>query len=154
MVVEKGRRVLHLYQHEDDGNRMLVKTYRIALGSNPSTAKSREGDGATPEGEYYITHRNAKSRYYLSLGISYPNHTDAVEGYRAGVISYEEYEAIVRALRNLEKPQQKTGLGGDIFIHGGGTESDWTAGCIALENADINELFERIPLKTKIEILP
>jgi murein L,D-transpeptidase YafK len=153
IVIEKSKRALRLCKDESDGGR-LIKTYRVALGSNPSVAKTREGDGATPEGEYYITHRNGASRYYLSLGISYPNANDAAQGYSAGVISRLEYEAIADATRKGERPLQKTALGGDIFLHGGGTIGDWTAGCVALENSDIKELFDSLPLRTRVTILP
>lgn len=153
IVIEKSRRLLHLYEHLEQGERLLVKTYRIALGSNPSGPKSRDGDGATPEGEYYITHRNPASRYYLSLGISYPNQSDARRGYAAGLITARELADIEATSERFEKPPQGTALGGEIFIHGGGTAGDWTAGCIALENGDITELFESLPLKTWVSIL-
>jgi murein L,D-transpeptidase YafK len=154
IVVEKSRRKLHLYENQGSEGELLAKTYQISLGCNPRGRKDREGDGATPEGEYYITHRNAASKYYLSLGISYPNRIDAVMGYEAGIINENEYGAIEAAISRFGKPLQKTGLGGEIFIHGGGTAGDWTEGCIALENADMKELFDQLPLRTKVTILP
>lgn len=154
IIIEKSERALHLCEIADDRGRIVCRSYRIALGNSPAGAKKSEGDGATPEGEYYITHRNSLSRYHLSLGISYPNDCDASQGLASGLITESEYEAIRDAISRNERPPQKTALGGDIFIHGGGTTSDWTAGCIALENDDIEALFDVIPLRTRIIILP
>ncbi|HEV2668467.1 MAG TPA: L,D-transpeptidase family protein [Blastocatellia bacterium] len=159
ILVKKGERKLYLYVWEN-GKERLAKTYQIALGNNPTGSKFRQGDGATPEGEYYITHKNARSKFYLSLGVSYPNITDADKGLKEGLITKVEHQAIVGAIRAKTKPPQNTRLGGDIFIHGGGTGKlfgsvrDWTLGCVALENEEIKELFEMIPLKTQVKIVP
>ncbi len=159
ILVKKGERKLYLYVLEN-GKERLEKTYQIALGNNPSGSKLRQGDGATPEGDYYITHKNARSRFYLSLGVSYPNITDADKGLKEGLITKAEHQAIVGAVRAKTKPPQNTRLGGDIFIHGGGAGKlfgsvrDWTLGCVALENEEIKELFEMIPVKTPVKIVP
>src|SRR5262249_41246923 len=76
LLVKKGERKLYLYVWEE-GKERLAKTYQISLGNNPTGSKHRQGDGATPEGDYYITHKNARSKFYLSLGVSYPNVADA-----------------------------------------------------------------------------
>jgi murein L,D-transpeptidase YafK len=131
-----------------------LKTYAIALGHNPTGHKQRQGDGATPEGDYYLTHKNAKSKFYLSLGLSYPNVRDADEGLQQGLITKAEHAAIASAIAQQEKPPQHTKLGGDIFIHGGGTARDWTLGCVALENEEIKELFELLPVHTPVKIVP
>jgi murein L,D-transpeptidase YafK len=159
ILVKKGERKLYLYVWED-GKERLAKTYQISLGNNPTGSKRKQGDGATPEGDYYITHKNARSKFYLSLGVSYPNIADADKGLNDGLITRAEHQAIVGAIRAKTKPPQNTGLGGDIFIHGGGTGKlfglvqDWTLGCVALENEEIKELFEMIPLKTPVRIVP
>ncbi|HZS05788.1 MAG TPA: L,D-transpeptidase family protein [Blastocatellia bacterium] len=159
ILVKKGERKLYLYEIHG-GRGRLRKTYQIALGNNPAGTKKRQGDGATPEGDYYITHKNPKSNYYLSLGLSYPNITDADEGLKNGLITAEQHRAVVNAIRNYDKPPQNTKLGGDIFIHGGGAGKafglirDWTLGCVALENEDIKELFDTVPVKTQVKILP
>jgi murein L,D-transpeptidase YafK len=155
IVVKKRERKLYLYRVES-GKPRLAKTYRIALGSTPVGHKQRQGDGATPEGEYYITHHNPKSNFYLSLGLSYPNASDAKAGLARGLISQAEYEAIMSAINAGSKPPQNTKLGGDIFIHGGGASQrrDWTLGCVALDNEDIKELFETVPAKTPVRIEP
>ena len=152
LAVLKSKRELRLYRQMQSGPD-LIKAFRVALGSQPSGPKLREGDGATPEGHYFITHRNHASRYYLSLGLSYPNVHDATRGLGTGLISQWEFEAIVSALEKYQKPLQKTALGGDIFIHGGGVSGDWTQGCIALENSDMKELFDLLPLRTPVTIL-
>jgi murein L,D-transpeptidase YafK len=159
IVIKKSERKLYLYR-ADGGRKRLAKTYDIALGSSPVGHKQRQGDGATPEGEYYVTHKNPKSNFHLSLGLSYPNARDAESGLRRGLISEREYEAIVAAIKGGGKPPQHTKLGGDIFIHGGGASRllglrrDWTLGCVALENEDIKELFETVPVKTPVRIEP
>lgn len=153
VLVKKAERKLYVYRLEN-GQRQLFKSYTIALGHNPTGHKTRQGDGATPEGEYYLTHKNPKSNYYLSLGVSYPNNRDAAAGLQAGLLTKAEHDAIVAALRAQAKPPQNTRLGGDIFIHGGGTGRDWTLGCVALENAEIKELFELLPVKTPVQIVP
>jgi murein L,D-transpeptidase YafK len=153
ILIKKGERRLYLYQ-TGNGKEEMIKAYRIVLGSNPTGAKRRQGDGATPEGDYYITHKNQRSKYYLSLGLSYPNIGDADTGLKNGLITDDQHRSIITAIRSREKPPQNTGLGGDIFIHGGGTANDWTAGCIALQNDEIKELFDLLPLKTPVKIVP
>jgi murein L,D-transpeptidase YafK len=159
ILVKKGERKLYLYVWEG-GKERLAKTYQIALGNNPTGSKQRQGDGATPEGDYYITHKNPRSNFYLSLGVSYPNVVDADNGLKEGLITKAEHQAIIAAIRAKTKPPQNTRLGGDIFIHGGGTGKlfglvrDWTLGCVALENDEIKELFEMVPVKTPVKIVP
>lgn len=159
ILVKKSERKLYLYRIENGGEK-LAKTYQIALGNNPTGHKKRQGDGATPEGDYYITHKNPKSNYYLSLGVSYPNIKDADAGLKSGLITQAQYTAITSAINSKAKPPQNTKLGGDIFIHGGGAGKllglmrDWTLGCVALENEDIKELFDLLPVKTPVKILP
>jgi murein L,D-transpeptidase YafK len=153
LLVKKGERKLYVYQFEN-GKERLLKTYKIALGSSPTGTKRQQGDGATPEGDYYITHKNSRSKFYLSLGLSYPNTNDAIAGMKRGFITKTEYEAIINAINKKEKPPQNTKLGGDIFIHGGGTGSDWTLGCVALDNDGIKELFDMLPVKTPVKIVP
>lgn len=149
IVVKKAERRLFLY----DGNK-LVKTYRVGLGLSPKGDKVRQGDRRTPEGDFYIFTRNDKSAFYLSLGVSYPNATHADRGLRDGLISKSQHAAIMRALKLKKTPPQNTALGGDIYIHGRGASSDWTWGCVALEDADIRELFDVTTVGTPVTILP
>lgn len=148
IVVHKADRKLELF----DGDK-LIKTYKIALGNAPLGDKEEEGDMKTPEGEFYIFGKNPKSKYHLGLGISYPDITDAKRGSESGLVSKEEVEQIEAAIARREMPPQKTKLGGEIYIHGGGTASDWTEGCIALSDADVTELYELVGKGTPITIL-
>ena len=148
IVIRKSARTLEVY----DGER-LVKTIPMVLGSAPDLDKETEGDGRTPEGEFYVFTKNPKSRFHLSLGISYPAPEDAERGFAGGMISKEERELILSAAEHLKMPLQKTRLGGEIYIHGGGTANDWTDGCIALENAEMTELFEAIPVGARVTIV-
>lgn len=149
IVIYKGERKLELYS-----DKTLIKTYRFGLGFSPVTDKVREGDGATPEGDFYIFVKNNKSAYYLSLGISYPNAEDAVRGLRDGLITKAQHDAIVEAIRKQVAPPQYTKLGGLIYIHGHGAKSDWTWGCVALENEDIKELYDAVSVGTPVTIKP
>lgn len=112
----------------------VMRTYRILLGDDPVGHKRQQGDERTPEGRYTITFRNGASRYHLSLRVSYPNAADAAWAKAHGV-----------------EP------GGDIMIHGGtppGYARDWTDGCIAVTNAEIEEIWRLVPVGTPITIAP
>ena len=111
-------------------------------------------DRRTPEGDFFIFTKNDKSAFYLSLGVSYPNATHAKRGLRDGLITKAQYASIIRALNAKQAPPQKTKLGGDIYIHGNGASSDWTWGCVALENDDVRELFNAVTVGTPVRIKP
>lgn len=149
IVVTKSKRRLELYS---DG--AVVRTYKVGLGLNPVPDKIRRGDHATPEGDFYVFTKNDKSAFYLSLGISYPNIEDAERGLREKMISRAQHDAIVRAIKRKATPPQNTRLGGDIYIHGNGSSSDWTWGCVALENEDMRELFEAVAVGTPVTVKP
>ncbi len=149
IVVYKRERKLEFYS-----DKKLLRSYRIGLGFSPVADKEREGDGATPEGDFYIFVKNNKSAYYLSLGISYPNAEDAERGFRDGLINKKQRDSILDAIRNRAAPPQYTKLGGLIYIHGHGAGSDWTWGCVALENADIKELYDAVLIGTPVTIKP
>jgi murein L,D-transpeptidase YafK len=124
----KGDRTLALL-HNDE----VLTRYNVELGFNPVGHKQREGDGRTPEGRYWINRRNPDSRYHLSVGISYPNQRDSLHARMAG-----------------SRP------GGDIFIHGTPREmegkDDWTAGCIAVSNREMEEIYSMVRTGTPIHI--
>jgi len=149
IVVRKADRRLDLYSGEK-----LLRSYKAGLGFSPVADKIREGDGATPEGEFYVFVKNNRSAYYLSLGISYPNAEDADRGLRDGLINRAQHRTITEAIRKKTAPPQYTRLGGLIYIHGHGARSDWTWGCVALENDDIRELFEVVTVGTPVTIQP
>ena len=136
VIVHKSERTLSLYWR----NRPL-KTYKVALGSSPMGPKEREGDARTPEGTYVIDSRNPNSAFHRSRHISYPNAQDR------------------RRARQLN-----VSPGGDIMIHGlpNGMAAmgkahvlrDWTLGCIAVTNAEIEEIWRVVPNGTRVDIKP
>ena len=135
LIMKKERRLALLSMGK------VLKTYKIALGGNPNGPKERQGDNKTPEGTYVIDSRNKDSRYHLSLHISYPNEKDKKRARELGVSS-----------------------GGDIMIHGikNGfswmgdlhAERDWTKGCIAVTDEEIEEIDKLVPNGTIVEIRP
>ncbi len=136
VVVEKAKRRLILMCGVE-----VLKEYRIALGTQPTGAKQCEGDNRTPEGKYVIDGRNTNSHFHRALHISYPNEADRQEARKRGC-----------------KP------GGDIMIHGlpkgyrwiGQAHSrvDWTQGCIAVSNDEIDEIWKLVRNGTSVEIKP
>lgn len=149
IVIEKAKRRLAVFDGES-----VVAEFGIGLGFAPNGDKAIEGDGRTPEGDFYIFTKNPESRFFLSLGISYPTREDADRGLAEGLISEEEHRAIANAIYEKRMPPQKTKLGGEIYIHGGGDKSDWTEGCIALKNNEMRALFDAIPVGTPVMIKP
>ena len=148
LKVYKAKRILELYV---EGT--LVKTYPIALGWNSEGHKRVEGDGRTPEGSYSIVTKH-RSKFHLFMGVSYPNKDDASAGLDDGRISKSDHSEIIEASDEGKRPPWSTDLGGAIGVHGGGIVTDWTAGCIALENEGIEELYAMAKIGTPIIILP
>jgi murein L,D-transpeptidase YafK len=136
IVVDKSRRVMTLWM-----GKKPFKTYRIGLGGNPVGHKEQEGDSRTPEGRYIIDGKNPGSSFHLSLRISYPNKKDRASAAKRGVSP-----------------------GGLIMIHGTpdslatlqttGFMRDWTAGCVAVTNAEIEEIYKKVRIGTPIVIKP
>jgi murein L,D-transpeptidase YafK len=136
LVVDKSERTLVLFWHG-----VPLKTYRVALGGAPNGPKARQGDERTPEGAYTVDRRLENSAFHRGLHLSYPNAED---------------RALARAARLHP--------GGDIAIHGlregfawvgaAHTLFDWTDGCIAVTNDEIDELWRAVPTGTPVEIRP
>ena len=148
-VVHKAQRRMDLFAGET-----LLKTYRVALGGNPAGHKQRRGDLKTPEGEYYIQSRNWNSNFHLFLHVSYPNADDARAGRGKGIVSRRARDAILQAHRARRPTPQGTRLGGQIGIHGGGSLYDWTLGCIAVTNDEIEEIVAIVHRGAVVKILP
>jgi len=135
LIEKKARRLMLISKGE------VLKTYKIALGGNPNGPKERQGDNKTPEGTYVIDSRNRDSRYHQSLHISYPNERDKKRARELGVSP-----------------------GGNIMIHGikngfswvgdAQAETDWTKGCIAVTDEEIEEIVKLAPNGTIVEIRP
>ncbi len=149
ILVLKAERRLEVHR-----GAQVVRTYRIGLGHTPTGTKRRQGDGRTPEGTFYVCVKNPRSRFHLSLGLSYPTPADAARGLREGLVTQAQHDAILAAHRKHVSPPWNTALGGEIFIHGNGSGSDWTLGCIALEDADMDELYALVANGTPVEIRP
>jgi len=136
VLIEKKERRLTLLSKGE-----VIKTYKIALGGNPVGPKERQGDNKTPEGTYIIDSRNRDSGYHLSLHISYPNEKDKIRAKELDVSP-----------------------GGDIMIHGiknglswvgaSHAEVDWTKGCIAVKDEEMEEIYKLVPNGTIVEIRP
>ncbi len=129
----------------------VVKRYPVALG-DPAGDKLVQGDRKTPTGTLYVVTRNDKSQFHLFLGLGYPNAEDADRGLAAGLINAATAERIRQAERARRQPPWETALGGAVGIHGGGTGVDWTLGCVALEDAAIEELWSVAPIGTRVII--
>ncbi len=130
VTVHKGARAMKLH-HGDK----ILKSYKVDLGFSPVGDKKEEGDGKTPEGSYYVNRRNPNSKFHLSLGINYPNKRDFAEARARGV-----------------------NPGRDIFIHGQGRswavrwKYDWTLGCIAVTNSEMEEIYAMVRNGTPVHI--
>lgn len=129
--------------------------WSIGLGFAPQGHKYREGDGRTPEG-WYRTSDKPWSQYYGAIAVHYPNAQDAEAGRVQQRIDAATAQSMQRALGAGKKPKQDSALGGEILIHGGGSGSDWTLGCIAMNNADLDALRSGMPsgMKTDVLVLP
>jgi murein L,D-transpeptidase YafK len=136
VVVMKKERTLTLMSHGK-----VLKTYKVALGGDPVGAKAWQGDHKTPEGVYHLDRRNAQSRFYKSIHISYPDAKDLARARKMGISP-----------------------GGDVYVHGlpngykwvgaGHRLKDWTDGCVAVTDEEIDEIWRLVPDGTPIEIDP
>lgn len=145
--VYKEKRILELY-----GDEKLIGRFKIGLGRDPWKDKEKEGDNRTPEGSYYICSRTGETKYTYFMGLSYPNIKDAQRGLEKGLIDKNVYNRIKQAIDGKKQPPWNTPLGGAVGIHGGGNKYDWTYGCIALTNEDINIVKQYAPIGTLVEI--
>ncbi len=149
IAIYKAQRRLYLFE----GN--TVTEFPVALGKCPVGTKRAEGDGKTPEGTYFVCVKNPRSKYYLSLGISYPNMRDTKAALEEGHIGEDTFSQIERAQNARRRPPWDTPLGGYIMLHGGGIEKgDWTAGCVALNDSDMDILFAACEIGTEVAIFP
>lgn len=148
LVIHKQQHTLALF----DGDQEILR-YPIVTGQNPSD-KQREGDRATPEGEFYICYKNPNSKYHRFLGLSYPNAEDAGRGVRDGLITATEAAQITAAVTNKECPPWKTALGGEVGIHGPCPNVTWTHGCIAVTVEQIERLYDLLDLGDEVTIVP
>ncbi len=160
IVIWKSQYTLTLYKGGSP-----FKTYRAVFGKGYAGGdKQRQGDKRTPEGEFYICTMNHSKRFYKFMGLSYPSSKHAAVALERGIITPQEYEEIDLAIRERRMPPWETRLGGAVGIHGrtlefpdrptAGASRNWTDGCIALANVDVDELFSVVSLGTPVIILP
>lgn len=144
LVIDKAAQELTVFVDGRQAGRLPV-----SFGIDPVSDKRRINDLTTPEGLYFITYKKSRTRFYRTLGLSFPNLADAQRGLASGIVSVEGYRRILNAVRRSRPAPCDTGLGCGIAIHGGGvyrqfgefTERDWTEGCIALDDRDMEGLF-------------
>jgi murein L,D-transpeptidase YafK len=163
IVVHKERQILELQQ---DGGK--TRQYRVCLGLNPNGPKRVTGDRRTPEGDYFICYKSAESQYHRFLGISYPGIRDAQDAFEQGTISKTVRDSIIQSVEDGRPPPWNTQLGGWVGIHGYPSEEyrrrwialfypkphNWTDGCIAMWNFEIEDLYARVAVGTPVTILP
>ncbi|MDO4739215.1 MAG: L,D-transpeptidase [Eubacteriales bacterium] len=152
IVIHKSERLLTACE----GGREVFRC-SVQLGAAPVGQKRAEGDGRTPEGRFYVCTKNPQSKFHLALGVSYPDEPCAKAALLEGRIGPEQYAAVAKAQRERKRPPWDTPLGGFIMLHGEhpeGKTGDWTAGCVAMRNGEIERLFALAQLGDEIEILP
>ncbi len=160
LIIRKSRSTVTLYKGGTH-----IRTYRAVFGIGYRDGdKLMMGDKRTPEGEFYICTMNHSKRFHKFMGLSYPGMNHADYGLRSGMISLAEYEMIRKAIEERAIPPWETRLGGAVGIHGrtpdaGNTQprnvsTNWTDGCIALDNTDLDEIYHVVSLGTPVTILP
>lgn len=163
IVVLKQHQLLDLYRQG-----AKIRTYRVCLGLNPTGPKRITGDKKTPEGDYFICYKSVASRFCRFLGLSYPGVDDAHDGFEDGLINGDKRNSIINNILNGQAPPWDTKLGGWVGIHGYPTDDylyrwsmllfpkphNWTDGCIAMWNFEIEELYSLVPLGTPVSIRP
>lgn len=155
--VSKRSQTLYLYQ-----GTQLIMQLPADFGQNVFADKEIRGNltnpdhWRTPTGTFFIARKNPRSTYYKALVLNYPNVEDAERGLRNRYITQAEYDAIVQAEATISMPPMNTALGGWIEIHGDGTgaRSNWTQGCVAIKNSDMDALWSRVHVGTPVLIEP
>lgn len=157
IVISKSKRQLSVKEGDQ-----TIKQYRIAYGRGGDGTKRQLGDRKTPVGVYKIIDFKGGSKFYYFMQLDYPNLLDAWYGYKNKLISATEFKRIADAFKGRQKPPQDTNLGGYIGIHGLGEETEekldiqngynWTEGCIALTNEQIDDLRQYVAIGTKVVI--
>lgn len=132
----------------------VVRTFKIGLGGAPDGDKEAQGDLRTPEGEFYVAWKNPNSSFHRFLGLSYPMPRHAESAYALGRIDRSVRDEIVKSVAQKGRPPQYTALGGLVGIHGGGGAVDWTLGCIAVTDQEIEWLYSRVKEGDPIVVLP
>lgn len=157
LEISKSDRILKVKKGDQ-----VIKLYHIAFGKGGKGSKREVGDNKTPVGSYRILGFKSDSKFYYFMQLNYPNLVDAWHGYKERLISAREFKKIAVAYHDGDMPPQNTMLGGYIGIHGIGditrkklhihSAFNWTDGCIALKNDEINELRRYVSIGTRVVI--
>ena len=157
IIVIKSRQELDVVRGDQ-----IIKQYRIAYGKGGNGPKRVQGDSKTPVGVYRIINFRNNSNFHYFMQLDYPNLLDAWYGYKNNIITAMEFKEIANAYKSRQAPPQDTRLGGNIGIHGLGAATterlkihevfNWTNGCIALTNDQINDLKQYVSIGTKVVI--
>jgi len=155
ILIDTGKMKLSVLQGET-----VIRTYKnISIGRGGSTLEKKRGDGATPLGEFHISRMTTDTPFHRFFGLDYPNLERAKRARQAGIIGQVRYAAIRQAIQTNQVPPQETALGGYIGIHGIGEgnvaiheDFNWTNGCIAITNAQIDELSNWVHIGMKVVI--
>lgn len=155
--ISKSNQTLYVYRGAH-----LLDRIPTDLGYNFFADKERRGSNGdpdhwrTPEGEFFVAAKNAGSQFYKAFVLNYPNAEDAARGLELGLINQEEHASIVAAEKGFRMPPMNTELGGYIEIHGDGTgkRQNWTQGCVAIQNVQMDRLWEMIDVGTPVLITP
>jgi murein L,D-transpeptidase YafK len=157
ILIERKNYTLSIYE-----DTVLIKTCRANFGRNINNTKSRDGDNATPVGEYLICSIDTANRYHKFLRLNYPNLTDAGEALGKGIITQKQYDKLTFEFYYGDCPDQDSELGGDIGIQGIGEYNsifknfpfafNWTDGSISVSNEDIDEIYSVVKRGTKVVI--
>lgn len=153
--VSKRKKTLYLYRGVD-----LVTQIPADFGYNAYADKERRGSSAnpdhwrTPEGAFFVVKKNPHSKFYKAFVLNYPTAEDARRGLKQGLITRQQHDAIVQAEDSFSLPPMSTALGGMIEIHGDGTgaSSNWTQGCVAIHNTQIDKIWSWVEAGTPVII--
>ena len=145
--IHKSQRRLDLFKDDK-----LQKSFPVGMG-DPVGDKEVMGDRKTPEGEFFVTDI-APSQFHKWLGLNYPSSEDAWRGRLQGRLMWVEWWYLRVQNLNHRIPYGHSPLGGDVGIHGGGSGKNWTLGCVALNNNDVDQLYNIVPLGTPVTIFP
>jgi murein L,D-transpeptidase YafK len=157
LTIYKSQHEMYLYRGDQ-----VVKVFHVFLGSSPVGHKFRRGDNKTPEGNYHVVDKRVSENFYRFISIDYPNAHDAELAFRQGTITEAQKTRIQRAVFQGIPPPADTALGGQVGIHGIGSDEkfklklignmDWTDGCIAVTNGEIRLLYQELPIGTLVRI--
>ncbi len=149
IYVYKEKRRLYVIQ-----SNVMVRDYPIGLGFNPVGDKEREGDGRTPEGDFFVCRKDPVGRFNKEIVLNYPDRKHAEQALFAGIISPPEFKEILMAAEHNAMPPWSAKLGGLLCVHSGEAYKDRTQGSIALYDSDMEELFKIAAIGTPVHIRP